>query len=108
MRNSTAYMFPGLMTFDEIVCRAFDITMEQLKAPDKKREGADGRKFAMWYLKKNSNLTYAEIGKQYNERKRPATTTAAKRAGELMKTNKAFREKCEKAIALLGQLNITT
>lgn len=106
MRNSTTYIIPGLKTLDELVCQAFKITIEQLKERRNKRNGADARKFLMWYLKNNSKYSYAKIGEMYGERDHATVMTAVKKAAELREVNKEFRTKCEYALELIEKQKI--
>ena len=107
MKTSEAYIIPGLKTLDELVCQAFGITIEQLKAKDRKREGADARKFVMWYRKNNSNLSLEKIGAMYTGRDHATVFAAAKKFEELIETDKIFRQKCERALELIEkQINM--
>lgn len=99
--NINPYIIPGLKTIDEIVCQAFDITMEQLKAPNRKRDGADARKFVMWYRKNNSKLSLSKIGEIYAGRDHATVLAAAIKYEELIETDKRFRQKCERALEMI-------
>jgi len=99
--NINPYIIPGLKNLDEIVCQAFEITMEQLKAPDRKRDGVDARKFVMWYRKNNSKLSLSKIGEIYAGRDHATVLAAAKKYEELFETDKRFRQKCERALEMI-------
>lgn len=101
MKTSEAYVIPGLKSIDDLVCQAFGITIEQLKAKGRKREGADARKFVMWYWKNNSNLSLANIGEMYSGRDHATVLAAAKKCEELKESDKIFRQKCESALELI-------
>jgi len=101
-----AYLRPGLMGIDDIVSESFGVTVERMKAEDRKRkrEEVEARQFAMWWRERNTKETLADIGMMYGGRDHSTVLHAKKTVNNLMETNKVFREKAEDALIKLEPL----
>ena len=108
MKPSNSYIIPGLKSLDELIAGAFNTTVEEMKNNKRKRESFDARMFAMWYRKRNSSKTFAQIGVIYGDRDHTTALTAVKKAEVLMESDKIFRQKCEKALKKIEQSKIRT
>ena len=102
----TAYVIPGIKTLDDIIAEAFETTIELMKAPGRKREGMDARRFAMWYRKKTTKDSLTKIGSYYSNRDHATVLNASKTAIILKETDKKFRIKAERALEMLEKIKI--
>lgn len=101
------YAIPGIKGFHELVAEAFQVTVSEIIAKDRKGPGKEARFFCMWYLKKNTDLSLAKIGKRYKGRDHATVLYACERA-EIWKDNdKKFKAKFDKAIELLKNINVS-
>jgi len=94
------------MDIDEIVSESFGVTVERMKAKDRKRkrEEVEARQFAMWWREQNTKESQESIGDRYGGRDHATVIHARKTVNNLMETNKVFREKAEDALIKLEPL----
>lgn len=97
----TVYVIPGMKSMDELIADAFGVRLSEIHTIDRKSPGKDARFFAMWYLKKNTNLSLAEIGSRYKGRDHCTVMHACKKVDSWLKTDKVFISKANKAFQKL-------
>ena len=101
----TPYLKPGLMDIDDVIAQSFNTTKELMKSRSRLRVHADGRKFGMWYRLVCLGETHKSSGSHYG-RDHSTVVWAKNLVPQLMKTDKFFKEKAERALKLLEQLKL--
>ena len=99
----TAYIYPGLQQPDEIICRSFGIDTEQIMQKTRNQPVVDARRFAMFYARQyrpvaGQQRTYSAIGDMYGDKDHATAIHGVKTAQELIKSDRAFREKAIRAM----------
>ncbi|HCY40457.1 MAG TPA: hypothetical protein DHV48_03755 [Prolixibacteraceae bacterium] len=107
MKTSEAYSIPGIKTIEDMVAEAFEVTVSEIMAPDKKGPGKEARFFLMWYMKKNTTLSLKLIGKKFSDRDHSTVVYACKQVEIWKETDKIYRAKCEKALEILEKIKVT-
>lgn len=100
-----AYIIPGLKTMDDLIADAFSVSISEIHTTDRKGHGKDARFFAMWYLKKNTPMSFSEIGNRY-KRDHSTVFFACKKVDIWMENDKIFSAKANRALTGLKNLNI--
>ncbi|UTW62578.1 chromosomal replication initiator protein DnaA [bacterium SCSIO 12741] len=87
----------------KVVCDYFDLNIELLKSKTRKREVVQARQIAMYFSKKMTKSSLANIGAHCGGKDHATVLHACKTVNNLMETDKTFRgyiDELEKKIAL--------
>lgn len=91
-------------TVIEYTCAVFGISTTKIKQKTRKREVVEARQAAMYLLGTFTKMSLKRIGLEFGGRDHSTVIHAKKVVGDLMDTDKQFREKCSKCITFAGQL----
>nr|WP_319268376.1 helix-turn-helix domain-containing protein [uncultured Draconibacterium sp.] len=107
MKNSDAYIKPGLKTVDECIAEAFGLSVDDLQLKTRKRTIVDARKFAMWWQRETygEKKPYAEIGAMYAGKDHATAIKAFKKDhNDLMVGDAGYKEKAERALKFIESI----
>lgn len=96
---------PLQLPIDQIVSEAFGVSIDWMKTQSRKRIGVEARQMAMWWRERNTSDSLADIGNMYGGRDHATVLHAKKTVNNLMETNKIFKEKADKVLLMIEQIN---
>jgi chromosomal replication initiation ATPase DnaA len=106
MKTISPYVAPGVKTSnDAVIANAFGIQPEKMFNRTRKREIVEARQFYFWYMMMYKDKNDSELEEMYGW-DRTTVIHARKTVHLLMKTDKSFRKKAEKALKRLEFLNV--
>lgn len=106
IQKNSVYSYPGfIQTFQrsrlEIIIEGvlllhYNYTFEDLRVDSRKKELKDVRFLAMYFLKTRARLSYASIGKKFNNRHHTTVMNAVEEVKNWIESERVYRENVEK------------
>ena len=82
---------PGLIV--EYICRYYDVDEEQVRGQGRKRDLMEARQTAMYLIRRMTNLSLNDIGKEFGDRDHSTIMHSLEKVESQMRSDPAFAEK---------------
>ena len=77
----------------EYICRYYDVDEEQVRGQGRKRDLMEARQTAMYLIRRMTNLSLNDIGKEFGDRDHSTILHSLDKVESTMRSDPAFAEK---------------